>query len=57
MPKGWSALKASAPPTGMGEDGDASGAVYDLGTSEEEDPVTWEALVSATRDSGESGSR
>jgi hypothetical protein len=30
----------------MGEEGDVSGGVFDFGTSEEDGPVTWEALAS-----------
>jgi hypothetical protein len=48
VPKVLHGPKAPVAPTERkGEGGVAPGAVYDLGTSEGDGPVTWEALVSS----------
>jgi hypothetical protein len=50
VPRDCAILKATAgADLRMGEGGLAPGAVEYLGTSEEDDPVTWETLVSSRR--------
>ena len=57
MPSVLEYAKATMLPCEMGEEGGASGGVFDHSTYEEDGPVTWEALASPRRHPGVAESR